>query len=41
MTIFINDLFDFVWFDAMTGDVLDIIIFIPLRFQFPELHNSS
>jgi hypothetical protein len=38
MAIFINDLFDFFWFDAMPGNVLNVIV-IPLRLQLPELHR--
>ena len=38
MAIFINDLFDFFWFDAVPGNVLNILV-IPLRLQLPELHR--
>jgi hypothetical protein len=38
MAIFINDLFDFFWFDAVPGNVLNVIV-IPLRLQLPELHK--
>jgi hypothetical protein len=38
MTIFINDLFDLFWFDAVPGNVLKIVV-IPLRLQLPESHR--
>jgi hypothetical protein len=38
MAVFINDLFDFFWFDAVPGNVLNILV-VPLRLQLPELHR--
>jgi hypothetical protein len=40
MAIFINDLFNFFWFDAVSGYVIDVVI-IPLRLQLPELHRHN